>query len=91
VIEPVLSDTIGVIDATHGHGGGAGTAEGAEGAEAAEAAEAAGSLPSPGPVTPGMSVWRGFGGKHLPRFPRRGRRGRNLPLTFSPARRTLPT
>ncbi len=33
------------------------------------------SLPSPGLVTPAMSVWRGSGGRHLPRLPRRGRGG----------------
>jgi len=36
----------------------------------------AGRFPSPSPVTPTMSVWRGSGGRHLPRLPRRGRGGR---------------
>ncbi len=36
----------------------------------------AGRFPSPSPVTPETSVWRGSGGRHLPRLPRRGRGGR---------------
>jgi len=35
-----------------------------------------GAAPSPGPMTPAMCVWRGSGGRHLPRLPRRGRGGR---------------
>ncbi len=38
---------------------------------AAEAAQATGRLPSPGPVTSAMCVWRGSGGRPLPRLPRR--------------------